>query len=249
MKKVNALSLFAIAALLVAAPVAAGFAQADPVPTVVGTATYDFTSATATWQPNQDLPSPLADVDVYRIFNTPIGGLASTDVNSIWGDRVTTIGTGLFDVFDMTLFNAAGGPILTAIVNVSFFDGATSSPLGSFNAGFNFGGGLPPGAGADLAITGASVLGINLNTTDLIITQKVVSFTGASNKFGVLLMTPPASIGAGSPAMYISSSTFGPAGFYTLAGVPESDPGYRVGILDPVPAKTKTWGSLKGQYR
>src|SRR5262245_985944 len=101
MKKADAPTVFAVTALLVAP---AGCAQADPVPPIVRTATYDFTSGASVWKADQDLPSPLADVDVYRIFNPGFAGLSSTDLASTWGDRVTTIGTGLFDVFDMTIF-------------------------------------------------------------------------------------------------------------------------------------------------
>jgi hypothetical protein len=43
------------------------------------------------------------------------------------------------------------------------------------------------------------------------------------------------------------ASTVGPAGFYTVTNVP--NPGYRINLNQPVPATSKTWGSIKAFYK
>ena len=91
--------------------------------------------------------------------------------------------------------------------------------------------------------------GINLPTTNSLMTQQITGLTGTTNNLGVVLMNPPPAVGVGSPAMFITSSTFGPAGFYNVNGVDEADPGYHIGVLEPTPTQTKTWGAVKGEYR
>ena len=251
MKRANALSLLAVTALLVAAPAAvalAGSVQGVPAPSdFAGYANVDLTNGTSSWQA---APAPVAAVNIYN--NTTGGiltGVASTDLFSVWGDAVTTTGTGILDQTAFTIYNAGGGPLLTAAVAITFYDAVTSNPIGGFNTNINFGAGLPVGTVALVTTSGISVLNINLSTTNILMTQQITGLTGTSTSLGVALMTTPPAIGVGSPAMFINSSTVGPAGFYTVNGVNEADPGYRIATLEPTPTQTKTWGGVKGEYR
>jgi len=250
MKRANALSLLAVTALLVAAPAAvalAGSVQGVPAPShLAGYANFDVMTGTSTWQAN---PEPLAAVTVYDNGNAPIAGVTSPDLFSVWGDAVTTTGTGLLDEVRFTIYNAGGGPLLTASVAITFYDAVTLNPIGGFNGNLNFGSGLPVGSYTIVTGTGLSPLAINLATTNVLMTQQITGLTGATNNLGVVLMNPPPAVGVGSPAMFIASSTFGPAGFYTINGIDEADPGYHIGVLEPTPTQTKTWGGVKGEYR
>jgi len=250
MKRANALSLLAVTALLVAAPAAAALAGSvpgAPAPShLAGYATFDLTTGTSTWQAN---PEPLAAVTVYDNGNAPIGAIGSTDLFSVWGDAVTTTGTGLLDEVGFTIYNAAGGPLLTATIHIAFYDAVTLNPIGGFNGNLNFGPGMPSGNYTIVTGTGLSPLAINLATTNVLMTQQITGLTGTPTNLGVVLMNPPPAVGVGSPAMFIASSTVGPAGFYNVNGVDEADPGYHIGVLEPTPTQTKTWGGVKGEYR
>jgi hypothetical protein len=252
MKKASALLLLAAVALLVIVPagVFAGTIDPEGAPAVfAGHAYYDLTTGTMSWETN---PAPLAAVNIYsNTASAPAFAVSSTDLAATWGDEVTTTGTGTLDQVDFTIFNSgsSAGLLLTATFTVNLFDGPSSTFLGGFTTpAFTFPGGLPTGFFTILTVTGVSGLGINLPGTNVIITQKVASKTGTANRLGVAGLSP-VTVGVGGPAMYIAASTFGPAGFYTLAGVPSADPGYRLAVLEPTPAKSKTWGSVKGMYR
>jgi hypothetical protein len=253
MKRANA--FFIAAALLVAAPAAvalAGTVDVDPAPTYAGHAYWDLTTGNILWEVGPgDRTSPLASVDVFKnTANSPLGGISSTDLASQWGDQETTTGTGTLEENDFTIYNAGGGNLLTVAYTISLIDGGTNTLLGGYNtATINFGAGMPINNFTIVTVTGLSAFGINLSTTNIIMIQQVLSHTGPSNKLGVVVMNPPPTVGTSSPAMYINSSTIGPAGFYTLNGVAEADPGYRIATLQPVPTKTETWGGVKAQYR
>jgi hypothetical protein len=255
MKRANAWYVLIAMALLIAAPAAvalAGTVDMQPAPTFMGHAYYDLTTGNTTWEvgPGDQASTPFADVDVYKnTANAPLGGIASTDFTSIWGDQVTTTSTGILDQNDFTVVNAAGGPLLTVSCNITLIDGGSNTALGGYTTGvINFGAGLPVNNYATITVSGLAALNINLTTTNIIMIQSIASHTGACSSAGVAVLNPPPTVGTGSAAMYINSSTIGPAGFYTLNGVPEADPGYRIAVLQPVPTKATTWGGLKGQY-
>lgn len=192
--------------------------------------------------------------DVYNNTNpttTVLGGLTTSDMAGTYGDRVTTTNTGILQEMDFTVFNpsTSAGPLNTASFTVGLFNGTTSASLGGFTTGtVTFTGGLTPGFFSIVTITGLSALNINLNTTDVIVTQKIAARTGTATRQGVVLIDPP-TIGSSTNTMYISNSSQA-AGFYTInSGAVNANPGYRINVQQPVPAATKTWGAIKASYR
>src|SRR5215813_4813496 len=136
MKRANALSLLAVTALLVPtvamAQIGPGMETSDrgtvtgaPAPAhFAGYATFDLTTGQTSYALTK--PTPLAAVDIYNnIGNAHIAGLGSTDLDSKFGDRVTTTNT-----------------------FISFYDAVTLAPLGSIGGGLDFTplGGLPAGS-------------------------------------------------------------------------------------------------------
>jgi hypothetical protein len=178
-------------------------------------------------------------------------GVSSTDLASVWGDELFTTGTGLLSTHKFTLFNSgsSAGPLLTATVNVSFFNAITSAPLGGYLTNINFGTGLPAGFFSVVTVTGLDPLLIILNTTDVVVTQTITARTGAANRLGIVSMGPQL-VGASPTSMYISSATIGGGvpGFYTFVNGP-ADPGHFLGVNPPpVATKSTTWGAIKKLY-
>lgn len=165
---------------------------------------------------------------------TANAAFSSTALNSIWGDEMTTVGTGTLDAMSFTVFNSgsSAGVLASAVVTVNIFRASDSSFVGGFAiAPFAFN--LAQGFFTVLTVSNLSGLGINLDTTGLIVTQQASSVVG-STRMGVALMQPVA-IGASGTTMYINSSTVGAAGFYNLTsgGLPiDADVGYR---MDTIP--------------
>jgi hypothetical protein len=97
-----------------------------------------------------------------------------------------------------------------------------------------FGTGLNPGSFTIVTLTSLSGLGINLTTTDVLVTQTVTSFTGAATKFGVAFADPP-TVGSSllpSPnTCYVSASDIGGgvAG-YAVIGAPFGNIDYRINV-------------------
>jgi hypothetical protein len=252
MRKANAFLLLAVLALLVIAPagVFAASIDAEGAPALFsGHAYYDVTTGTLSWENN---PAPLADVDIYSNTGSgPAFAISSTDLNATWGDEVGTTGIGTLDQTDFTLYNSSSsaGPLVSATVGIALFDAPSSTGIGSFQTTINFpSGGLPVGFFSIITVTGLAAFNFNIPGTDVIITQHLVSKTGTANRLGVAGLSP-VTLGTSPPYMFINASTFGAAGFYTLNGIPSADPGYRLAVLEPVPAKTETWGAVKGAYR
>jgi len=254
MKRANALILATSLVLCVSVPAAIAAADtvtSEPLRGYMGHVTLDVTTGTMTWEAN---PAPLAAVDVYRTGTSALGGLTSTDFTARWGDEVTTTGTGILDENDFTIFNAppatSAGSLMTATFNIVFYDDANITILGGYTTGtIDFGTGLPAGFYATVTVTGLAALNINLNTTNIFLTQQVATHTGPASRVGVVLMSPPVLVGTGSPTVFIAASTIGPGAFYNVNGVPQADPGYRIAIAQPVPTEAKTWGGVKGRYR
>ena len=253
MNKVNAFRLFAIAATLLA--VTAGWAAADitqePILGYHGHAYVDIVTGDVTW--DNSVPSPLVGTDVYsNVTSPPNFGFSSTDLASTWGDRVTTTGTGILAENDFTIFNSgsSAGPLLTFQCAINFYDGTSLASLGGYATPvINFGAGLSPGFFSIITITGLGGAGINLNTTDVIVTQQVIAKTGPASRLGIASLDPP-TIGSSANTMYINSGTIGPAGFYNIGNPPlNANPGYRINVNTPVPTKAGTWGSIKADYR
>jgi hypothetical protein len=117
--------------------------------------------------------------------------------------------------------------LLTSLVRVDFFDAVTSAALGAYQTNVTYGTGLNAGFYSIVTVTGLGGLNINLNVTDIIMTQRVVSSTGTHNRLGIASLNPP-TVGSSPTSMYISSSTIGGGvpGFYTFQNGP-ANPGTR----------------------
>lgn len=175
---------------------------------------------------------------------------SSTDLQAVFGDQLATVGTGRLQEFSFTLFNSgasAGGVLNSAEVAINFFRVSDSSLIGGFNV--NTGAiDLATGFFTTLNVTGLDGLNINLDSTDIIVTQSVLSLVGAANRLG-LVSANPVSIGSSVPALYIDASTTGGgvAGFYniTSSGAPISfNAGYQVVVPTPASAAILGLGGL-----
>jgi len=252
MKLANA--MFAALAALTLTLGAAGSARAqlDPEPAqYMGHARMDLRGSTSNWVVG---PATQLAGDVYNNTNplaTPIFGFSSTDFASIFGDRVTTTGTGILAENDFTVYNGAGGNLLTASFNIGLYDASTSTFLGGYTTGVvNFGTGIPAGQFTVITVTGLSALNLNVNTTDVLIVQQIATHTGTSAAAGIASLDPP-TIGSSANTMYISSSTVngGVAGYYNIGSPPRNaNPGYRINVTQPTAAANKTWGGVKAMY-
>ena len=192
--------------------------------------------------------------DVYNNTNpaaAAIAGFSSTDLAAWMGDRVTTTGTGVLQENDFTVFNSgtSAGPLLTASFNIQLFNATTAASIGAYTTGVvNFGAGLPAGQFTILTVTGLGGLNFNVNTTDVLIRQRIATKTGTANRLGVALLDPP-SIGSSTNVMYLFTSA-NPEGYYNIGNPAiNANPGYRINVSQPVPAGPTTWGSIKGMYR
>jgi hypothetical protein len=203
----------------------------------------------------QPAPRVAATQVVYdNSTSTALYAVSSTDLNSTWGDRCTTTGTGILNEHIFSLFNSGssgGGPLLTATVQVTFFDAVTTLSLGGYSTNINFGvGGLPTGFFATVTVPNLDPLLINLNVTDIIMTQKVTAKTGTANRLGIVSFDPP-TVGSSAASMYISSATIGGGvpGFYTFSNGP-ANPGYKVTVTTPtVGVEPATWSAMKGLFQ
>jgi len=190
--------------------------------------------------------------DVYNNTNPLPGTLAalsSTDLAAQWGDRVTTTGTGILQENDFTFYNSgsSAGPVLTASWGIALYNASTNALLGSYSTNpLNFGAGLLAGQFTIITVSGLGGLNINLNTTDVLMVQQVLTKTGTANRLGIVSANPP-SIGSSANTMYINSAAQGPAGYYTVANVP--NPGYRINVSAPVSTTPKSWGAIKAIYK
>jgi hypothetical protein len=246
---------FAIAASAVLLTlVAVAPAMADLLPETAqyfGTLRVNIANGNETWAVNPNGVDLAGDVYNNTNPQAPANfGFSSTDLASIFGDRVTTTGTGLLQENDFTVYNSntSAGPLLTAQYLISFYDGPSSTLIGQYLANLNFGTGLPAGFFAIATLTSLGPLSITLGTQDVIVTQQIVSKTGTANKLGIASLDPP-SIGSSTNTMYINSLTVGPAGFYNVGNPPlNANPGYRINVSTAVPTHNGSWGQVKAMY-
>lgn len=202
-----------------------------------GSYTVDYTTGTTI---DGDLGTRMTAV--YDNISAPAAAnvaFSSTDLNSTWGDTLGTLGTGNLQEFGFTVFNSgsSAGALLTAGFEILFFRAGDSSFIGGFTTSVSFGAGLNAGFFSTVNVTGLEGLGINLDTTNLIVTQRRTASTGAANRLGFVSLNPLLA-GTSSPStFYASSTTVGPAGFYNLnpAGT-QTNPGYRLVVPTPATA-------------
>ena len=185
---------------------------------------------------------------------TANAAFSSTDLTAVFGDQLATVGTGRLQEFSFTLFNSgtSAGVLNSAEVAINFFRASDSSLIGGFNVNT---GAINLGTGffTTLNVTGLDGLNINLDTTDIIVTQSVLSLVGSASRLG-LVSANPVSIGSSVPALYIDASTVGGgvAGFYniTSGGTPISfNAGYQVVVPTPASAALLGLGGLVASRR
>ncbi len=173
-------------------------------------------------------------------------GTSNALLTATWGDQVSLTQGGIMDGFTFGIFNSTTGGntgnLLTANVLFNFFDltsgpytgGAiTAPPLGSFTGNINFGTGLNAGFFTTATFTGLASLNINL-PQNILITQQVTSFTGTTNRLGVVTFTTD-NIGSsfGADAFYRKDSAG--EGLVSFAAPTSNKLAYRVGLV-PEPA-------------
>jgi hypothetical protein len=137
----------------------------------------------------QQQPQPRIDATSVVYDNTASPALfavSSTDLASVWGDRVNTVGVGVLNEHVFSVFNSgsSSGPLLTAVIRIDFFDGVTALPIGAYTTNVNFGAGLQPGFYSLVTVSNLDPLVIILAVQDVIVTQTIQSFTGG-NRFGI----------------------------------------------------------------
>lgn len=200
-------------------------------------------------------PHPGIDVTAVVYDNTASPALyavSSTDLAAIWGDHLLTTGTGVLNNHKFTVFNSgsSAGPLLTCTVALNFFDGVTSAPLGGYSANINFGTGLNAGFYSIVTLSALDPFAINLNVTDVVVTQTITARTGTATRLGIVSLDPP-TVGSSPTSMYISASTIGGGvpGFYTFTNGP-ANPGHQVTVTVPtVGTESKTWTGVKNLFR
>ena len=108
------------------------------------------------------------------------------------GDELFLTATGLLSTHKFGLFNGspAANSLLTATIQLSFFDAVTAAPLGAYNGTVSFGAGLPGGSFSTITVTNLDPLLINLTTTDIIVLQKVIARTGTATRLGFVSRAP-----------------------------------------------------------
>lgn len=143
---------------------------------------------------------------VYDNLAAPSAVAAATSnalTTTTWGDQVTLAQGGVLDSFGFAIFNSTAGGntgnLLIANVQIRFYDltggayasgdlAATKPLLGGFDGLVNFGTGLNAGFFSSINFTGLGFLGLTL-PTNVMVTQQVVSFTGTTNRLGVVSFT------------------------------------------------------------
>lgn len=206
--------------------------------------------------------SPRLVGDAYNNMTFYGPGTANTGISSttptstVWGDQVSTLGTGTLDVFSFSTFNSGSGAgnIDQYIVTVSFYAPTAPNELpsaGNFLFSFDTplidetdgigGPGLAPGFFDVWQITGISSLNLNVSATNLIVTQTITqdNYNGTSSRFGIVSGVPGLP-GTSSPtSAYVAGAAnvgAGVAAYYNFGNpVIQADVEYQIGLI-PEPA-------------
>ena len=95
MQRAIAFFAFAIAAALLFAGVASSTELGSEPAQYYGHAYLDLSTGNVTWNTAPEA-SAAAGADIYSNVTSPANfGFSSTDLASVWGDRVTTVGVGV----------------------------------------------------------------------------------------------------------------------------------------------------------
>lgn len=174
-------------------------------------------------------------------------GTSDASLTTIWGDQVSLTTGGILDSFQMGIFNSTTGGntgnLLTANVQVKFYDltggaytsgvlASTKPLLATLNGTINFGAGLNAGFFSLATFSNLGTLGINL-PQNIMITQQVTSFTGTTNRLGVVTYTQDV-IGSSLDNNFYRNNGTG-EGLFTFGTAASNKMAYKVGLV-PEPA-------------
>ncbi len=185
---------------------------------------------------------------------TANAAFSSTDASAVFGAQLATVGTGRLQDFSFTLFNSgtSAGALTSAQVAFNFYRASDSSLIGGFNV--NTGAiNLATGFFTTLNVNGLDSLNINIDATDIIVTQSILSRVGAADRTG-LVSASPVTIGSALPQLYIDAADVGggAAGFYniTSGGSPITfNAGYQIVVPTPASAGLLGLGGLLATRR
>ena len=149
-----------------------------------------------------------ADIVFDNSSQTVGGTVSTTDLTAVYGDFVSLTQTGKLSEFQFAVFcsGSSTGNLVSATVTLSFYDytgGTIGSQFGSFTTNI---GALAIGTYGTYPVTQLDSLNINLNSTDIFITQQLSNVVGSSRM--------------GIPITYTSTTTAGAnltTGFYRIA--------------------------------
>lgn len=184
--------------------------------------------------------TPVIVYDDTTAPSAAVAAVSSYDKLATWGDETVMTGTGTLRQFAFSLYNSGTSPaaLVNPAVQIGFYDAATGTPLGGFTG--NITTSLNPGyytivtfSDLDQSFT------LNLTSADIIVTQKITSYTGNVLRAGIAMMNP---VGVGSSPgndWYWSGTdaTLFPsgAGWYALSTATANNVAYQIG-LTPEPA-------------
>jgi hypothetical protein len=175
---------------------------------------------------------------------------SSTEVTTrTYGDELNLTATGILSQMKFSIFNSgsSAGTLTGATVLINIYDAVTSANLGSFSSSVTFSTALSAGFYSVVTATNLDPLGINVNTTNVLVTQRITAKTGAASRTGIVSLSPP-SVGS-SPAYFYQSSGTVAAGFYTSASG-AVNPVYQLSLAPPpVSARSTSWSRVKNLYR
>ena len=198
---------------------AAGSAQAEFETAQFGNA-YTIDARTGTMVASSGFGSRATAI--YSNTASPANfGVSSNSLGAIWGDEMTTVGTGTLDELQFGVFNSTSGGNVGAFQNatatINFYRSVDGSSLGGFNVTLaNVG--LAAGFYTIFTVTNLSGLGVNLDTTGIIMTQQLSGVTGGTNRMGVVSLQP-VTIGSTGTSLYVSGAANvggGAAGYYNF---------------------------------
>jgi hypothetical protein len=203
---------------------------------------------------NPDKPAPNStqvNTTIYdNTTSTTALAFSSTDLTMTWGDEVTTTGTGLLSGFKFSVFNSgsSAGTLTGATFSLKFYDlDASGALIGGYSGSVSFSTALGKGFYSVISSTNLDANNIVLNSTHLLVTQKVSSKTGSASRLGIVSLDPVV-IGS-SPAYFYESGAATTAGYYTSASG-NVNPIYNIEVAPPpVGVHSTSWGSIKKLYR
>ncbi|MEY4374348.1 MAG: hypothetical protein RL760_514, partial [Candidatus Eisenbacteria bacterium] len=164
-------------------------------------------------------------------------------------DEVNTTGTGTLSAFKFSVFNSgsSGGTLTGATFNLGFYDLNGAVSLGGYSGSVTFSTALGKGFYSIISSTNLDASNINLNSTHLLITQKVATKSGGATRLGVVSLNP-VTVGS-SPDYFYESGAATAAGYYTSTSGPVN-PIYYVEVAPPpVGTKHGSWSQIKKLYR